>query len=194
MPSGVVVNQRLLYITRTMSLADESSDHIHDAFFEFAAYPAYCLSSQISIGALCPRRPSAHRLWDRGMRALDIGIRPRQWHSLINRGGLCLLLIQRLLNANKGLSIDLVLAGMSVVSRRHFVGSSKSRPPARVAEEDFNWVRSRSATLLLRLISFSLDSVLFYISLLPHPSIPRVLNVNFCREGKIGFFKLSRAA
>jgi hypothetical protein len=161
MPSGVVVNQRLLYITRTMSLADESPDHIHDAFFEFAAYPAYCLSSQISIGALCPRRPSVHRLWDRGMRASDIGIRPRQCYSLINRGGLCLLLIQRLLNANKGLSIDLVLAGMSIVSRRHFVGSSKSRPPI--------WVRSRSATLLLRLISFPLDSVLFHSSHMPPP-------------------------
>ena len=133
-----------------MSLADESQKKglglkkrvKKDAFFEFAAYPAYCLSSQISIGALCPRRPSAHRLWDRGMRASDIGIRPRQWHSLINRGGLCLLLIQRLLNANKGLSIDSLIAGKGIVCRRHFVGST-SRPPARVAE-DFKRVRSLS--------------------------------------------------
>ena len=123
-----------------MSLAEESPDH--DAFFEFTAYPAYCLSSQISIGALCPWRTSAHRFWDRGMRASDIGIRPRQWRSLINRGGLSLLLILRLRNA-KGFSIDSLLAGKCIVSRRHFVGS-KSSPVARVAE-DFKRVRSLSA-------------------------------------------------
>ena len=88
-----------------MSLAEESPDH--DAFFEFTAYPAYCLSSQITIGALCPWRPPAHLSWDRGMRGrtgLHIGIGPRQWYSLIRRGRLCLLLIQRLLN--RGLSIN----------------------------------------------------------------------------------------
>jgi hypothetical protein len=173
-----------------MSLAEDSPDH--DAFFEFAAYPTYCLSSQISIGALCPWRTSDHRLWDRGMRASDIGIRPRQRHSLIDRGGLCLLLIQRLLNVNKGSSIDSLIAGKSIVCRRHFVRSTSS-PVARVAE-DFKRVRSLCAKLLLRLISIPLDSVLFHISLLPHHPIPRGLNMDFWREGKIGFFKLSRAA